>query len=297
MARPSEDRLETLEAMFDSTNGLLTLKGSLVGLRRRLDALFREWAHVVEAEEFAFPPVMSVAALAAADYFSSFPHLATLATRIGPDDQGVARFVAAAKGSPLDRIEKDHLAPAKFVLPSAACYAVYQHFQGMQLREDRYVTLMSPCFRHETSYTAGQRQWSFHMREIVCVGSEAAVRRFLEKYRTLVQQKMEEARMPFTISEATDPFFDKRDPRRLLQRLEPLKHEFLFESSLAIASINFHRNFFGERFALRTAEGEPAYSGCVAFGLERWLYACTKMFGADGNAWPACLKPTTHDVG
>lgn len=279
-----------LDNLFDQQNGLLVLKGPLVHLRRHLDAVFCSWAKHVHAEEYSFPPVLPVAALAAADYFSSFPHLATLATRIAPSEQGVARFVQASKNTMLENIPTQHLAPAQFVLPSAACYAVYHHLRGQQVQEARYITLMSPCFRHEDRYAAGQRQWAFHMREIVCIGDEDAVRKFLTTYRELIADRLREAGLAVTLSEATDPFFDKRDPRRLMQRLEPLKHEFLWNGSLAIASVNSHKTFFGERFGIKQPAGEFAFTGCVAFGLERWLYACLHEFGDDLTRWPSCLS-------
>ena len=59
---------------------------------------------------------------------------------------------------------------------------------------------------------------------------------------------------------------------------------------MAIASLNFHRTFFGERFDIRHPAGDPVCTGCVAFGLERWLYACIREFGLDWDAWPAVLK-------
>ena len=41
----------------------------------------------------------------------------------------------------------------------------------------------------------------------------------------------------------------------------------------AVASFNLHETFFGRRFGITAADGGPAWSGCVAFGLERWLLA------------------------
>ena len=277
----------SFDNLFDQEHGLLVLRGAPVHLRRHLDALFCSWAERVHAEEYSFPPLMPVAALSAAEYFSSFPHLATLATRIDPSEQ--ARFVETSKAGGLEKIATKHLAPARFVLPSAACYAVYQHLRSRQVESTQYVTLMSPCFRHEDRYIAGQRQWMFHMREIVCIGPQEAVQNFLAHYREFIAEQLTQAGLAFVLAEATDPFFDKRDPRRLMQRLEPLKHEFLWNGSLAIASVNFHKTFFGERFAISLPNGEFASTGCVAFGLERWLYACLHQFGDDLTRWPACL--------
>ena len=275
---------------FDPQAGLLTLQGAAVTGRRHLDDLFRHWASQVNAIEYAFPPVLSVVSLDLADYFNSFPHLATLTTRINPSDQGVKTFVEATQGHPLREIAPDYLTPAHYVLPSAACYAVYNHFQGQQLSQPLYVTPCSPCFRHETTYTAGERQWVFHMREIVCIGSAETVQTFLQTYRDLLTDKLKAAGLPFQLREATDPFFDKRDPRRLAQRVDPLKYEFLYQDRLAISSLNFHRDFFGQRFQIHNPAGDALYSGCVAFGLERWLTACLQEYGPNWEDWPAVLK-------
>ena len=279
-----------LEEHFDADAGLLTLSGPLVALMRGLDRTFRSWATRVEAVEHAFPPLMTVAALDRCEYFSSFPHLTTLATEIRSSQAGIERFLEATEGQPRTQIAEEYLTPARFVFPSAACYAVYHHLQGSRLETERYVTLASPCFRHESVYLAGQRQWVFNMREIVCIGAEDAVQAFLESYGELITGVLEEAGLTFERAQATDPFFDKRSPRRMIQRLEPLKQEFLYRGSLAIASLNFHRTFFGERFDIRHASGDPVCTGCVAFGLERWLYACTREFGPNWDDWPTVLK-------
>jgi len=36
--------------------------------------------------------------------------------------------------------------------------------------------------------------------------------------------------------------------------------------------------------------GEAAFSGCVAFGVERWLYAFLSRFGPDERSWPSVLR-------
>jgi hypothetical protein len=68
-----------------------------------------------------------------------------------------------------------------------------------------------------------------------------------------------------------------------MQKLFPTKEEFLYDGKLAIASVNFHRNFFGERCDIRLPDGSAAFTGCVAFGLERWLSALGDLF-TDGTA-------------
>jgi hypothetical protein len=78
---------------------------------------------------------------------------------------------------------------------------------------------------------------------------------------------------------ATDPFYQPQDGRGVMQKLTPVKEEFVYGATVAIASLNIHRNFFGERCSIRTGDGNLAFTSCVAFGLERWLHALLDRFG------------------
>jgi seryl-tRNA synthetase len=275
---------------FDS--GLLTISGAAVEVFRRLDAIFRQWAQAVGAVEYQFPPVISAGALHRADYFSSFPHLTTVATCLR--DDSVAGVKEEASRRTLTGIGKEHLADASYVLPSAACYSVYDCFRDRELPADLYVTVLSPCFRREEYYEPARRQWAFWMREIVCVGRLESVTSFLDGLKKRISDFLTEARFPFTIDEATDPFFDRRDSKLIMQRMNPLKHEFRYKSSLAIASVNFHRNFFGERFGIRDQAGHPAFSGCVAFGMERWLYSLFEEYGSNWESYPPAFHAASN---
>jgi hypothetical protein len=70
-----------------------------------------------------------------------------------------------------------------------------------------------------------------------------------------------------------------------MQKLDPVKIEMVFNGDLAIGSVNFHRNYFGEAFRI-TRAGADAYSGCIAFGVERWIFAFLTHFGTDEAGWP-----------
>jgi hypothetical protein len=52
----------------------------------------------------------------------------------------------------------------------------------------------------------------------------------------------------------------------------PVKHELVSERGVALASANFHRNFFGESCDIRLADtGEAASTACLGLGIERWI--------------------------
>ena len=59
-----------------------------------------------------------------------------------------------------------------------------------------------------------------------------------------------------------------------MQRLQPVKHEATYGGDLAIASVNLHHDHFGIGVRHHPRR-RPAHSACLAFGLERWLFALT----------------------
>jgi hypothetical protein len=124
------------------------------------------------------------------------------------------------------------------------------------------------------------------MREIVCLGSPAETGEFLEAARDMTDRFARLIGLPLDWVPATDPFFrPRRDPGALMQRLQPVKHEATYQSRLALASANLHHDHFGAAFGI-TRDGAPASSACLAFGLERWLFALTDRHGPDPAAWP-----------
>ena len=56
-----------------------------------------------------------------------------------------------------------------------------------------------------------------------------------------------------------------------MQRLMETKKELVWDGPepVAIASINRHGTFFGERFAILQPDKTPVHTACVAFGLDR----------------------------
>lgn len=267
-------------------NGQSTFSGKLLDLYRRLDRLFLSWAGACEAAEYRFPTFIDAGELAKLDYFRSFPHLVTFPVVLEVGEENLKRFT---QGEPLDsngEIHLTHTAPIRDVLTPAACYHFYTHFQGERLEAPRYVTTRATCFRREAFYSSLERQWSFSMREIVCIGTAEEVKEFLKQYQERVDIFFKKIGLPVEWKEATDPFFNpSRNPKYLLQKLDPAKTEMVYRTGLAIGSINFHRNYFGEAFQI-SREGKEAFSGCVAFGVERWIYAFLNQFGPDERDWP-----------
>ncbi len=245
-------------------HGQATLSGALLDYFERLDAGIAAFADTLAATPLRPPACLPPGVADRCGYLSSFPHHASLArpyANSSDDDPGC-------------------------VLTPAACYHVYPRLAGRDLGDASVHTLRATCFRNESHFLPLERQWAFTMREIVCVGTQTEVEAFLHRLRGVVAGWCRRLGLRGRFEQATDPFFDPASsPGWLAQRLHPLKIE-LQVHDVAIASFNQHQSHFGEAFDIRRDE-HVAWTGCVAFGLERWLLALLRCHGNDPARWPA----------
>lgn len=285
--------LAALEGYRWVPNGQSNFWGEMLALYKGLDQMFLAWArraHVAGAIDHQFPVFIQAKELQKLDYFKSFPHLISFPVYLSPDETNLKKFVEGERINPAGEMQLTELAPVHDCLTPAACYHFYINYQGRELKAPLYLTTRAQCFRRETHYLPLQRQWNFGMREIVCIGTPDEVKAHIASYRDFLTQMFETLKLPVKWEVATDPFFDPtRNPKHLMQQLEPVKHEMIYEGELSIGSTNYHRNYFGDAFKI-TRDGAEAFSGCVAFGLERWVFAILNEYGADPKAWPRALQ-------
>jgi tRNA synthetase class II (G, H, P, S and T) len=271
------------------TSGQAVISGPLLDAFRSLDGRFARWAREAGAEDYRFPTFLPARELHRLDYFRSFPHLVTFPVALDEDPESLRAFVADEPLRADGAVLLGKPAPVREVLTPAACYHFYVMLQGQEVRAPLNLTTVATCFRREAYYRPLQRQWNFTMRELVRIGSAEEVEEFLNAVRQRAEGLIAALDLPVEWRPATDPFFDPtRSPKHVAQLVDPVKTEMVYDGELAIGSVNLHRNFFGDTFGI-TRDGEPAFSGCVAFGLERWLYALLTRHGPDPRAWPSVV--------
>lgn len=269
-------------------SGQSVLSGPLLALADRLDRSFVAMAQSWNAREYRFPTFVSAAQLQRLDYFRSFPHLVTFPVHLDPDEANLERF-ARAPLNDRGEVELAATRPVREVLTPAACYHIYIHEQDRTLDRAQYYTTRNTCFRREEYYAPLRRQWGFSMREIVCMGTLDEVKEFLATCRAQVDGLLAAAGLAIEWTVATDPFFQPwKNAKYVAQRINPTKTEAVFGGDLAIASVNLHQDHFGHTFAI-ARRGAPSFSGCVAFGVERWLHAIIAAHGFDAARWPSFL--------
>lgn len=262
------------------------LSGPRLELYQALDRAFLKLSETVSAAEYQFPSFIASSALKHIDYLHSFPQHATFPAVLDRSESNIKAFRAGPIIDAQDEINITRLAPVKNLLTPAACYHFYIHFQGSRFDQPLYLTTKNTCFRNEDRFVPLERQWSFTMREIVCLGTADDIHRYLAMMQEQVNEFARALTLKFSWETATDPFFDPaNNPKHLMQRVQPNKQEILFDGRLAIGSANNHRNYFGEAFDIKVGS-EPAHSACVAFGVERWIAAILDQFGPHRGDWP-----------
>ncbi|MET9553700.1 hypothetical protein [Streptomyces sp. NPDC006645] len=266
-------------ASWTAERGLAMFREPATLLIRALDDVFARWGAEAGAERMSFPPLLRTDDLRTLDYFANFPHLGAPVSRIRPDRLDHHTTTAPDSGP----VAAEDLADAHHLLPSAACYGCFVHLAGTATDTPLHITTVAQCFRHEDHYDGLRRLWGFTMREIICVGSAEHARDHLERHHKRLALFAAALGLDLVRGPATDPFFQQDGARGIMQRLAPVKDEYTYPDGTAVASMNRHRNFFGERCAIHYA-GQPAHTSCVAFGLERWVHALDERYDGDLRA-------------
>jgi seryl-tRNA synthetase len=189
------------------------------------------------------------------------------------------------------------LSPADLVLSPAACYPVYPiaASRGQLPKGGLRFDVAADCFRREPSKHLDRLQ-SFRMREYVCIGTPDDVADFRERWMVRAQAIATDLGLTFRVDYASDPFFGRVGQMKAVsQKQQQLKFELLIplrseDQPTACMSFNYHREHFGTTWGIQDANGEPAHTGCVAFGMDRLAVAMFHTHGTDVSAWPAKVR-------
>jgi seryl-tRNA synthetase len=247
------------------------------------------------AEVLRFPPVMSRAQIERHGYLKSFPNLLGAVSCICGDERHIRGVVNRfmEDGTPWT----DELQAADLVLAPAACYPVYPiaAARGVVPADGYVFDVAADCFRREPS-TDIDRFQSFRMREYVRVGTQTQIQAFREAWIERATGLADRLGLSYRVDLASDPFFGRGGQLAAASQLEQaLKFELLVpihstEKPTACMSFNYHQDHFGLTWDLNTESGEPAHTGCVAFGMDRLAVALFATHGTNLAAWPASVK-------
>jgi seryl-tRNA synthetase len=290
-------RLRESGSLWDVAPGISGLRGPVVTLRREIEAALADIARGETRNEWCAPAAVGFDTLERAQYFSSFPQWLSTASHLSGDE---AALQAIASSESPGRAARSAAGTPETALPPAVCYNTYAALADSTIDAPLLMTAQGTCWRHEGArHAALERGWAFTMREIVCLGAAWDVKSLLDRGVERASALAARLGLETELVLASDPFFaPTARGRAALQRIKGLKHELVFRfpdnRQLAIASFNDHEAFFGNSFAISLNDGSPASSGCVAFGLERWLLAVLVTHGIEPTDWPLAALAGSH---
>ncbi len=298
-ARDVFDDLLLQGAAVEAGEGQITLGEPVLSLMDHLDARIREMAvREFGAREFRYPTLIPTSVMRRCGYFQSFPQLMMFVSRLHGDVDAYRGFLHDVAGAgDLTGALRTYSAGFDHCLPPTMCFHTYHQLADSALATPSCtITARGKSFRFESRYRRSlERLWDFTIREIVFLGPREHVLASRRRLMELTWELMDALDLGGRCEVANDPFFiDGNTAERVWsQRLLELKYELrspLDESrDVAVCSFNFHDRFFGEAFAIDTADGR-AHTACAGFGLERLAYAFLCRHGLDPGRWPPDVR-------
>ncbi len=187
------------------------------------------------------------------------------------------------------------LTPTEVMLTPATCYPLYPTATGEVTYAGRLVDLRSSVFRHEPSNDPARLQ-IFRQREFVRIGTAEQALAHRHYWLRLSKEILNSVGLDVHVEAANDPFFGRGGKvMASAQKEQELKFELLHpvateEKLTAVASCNYHLDYFGRAFDIRTPDGNYAHTACIGFGLERTVLALFMKHGFDVDRWPGDVK-------
>lgn len=276
--------------------GAVTLHGDACRVLTALDHAFTTLGRTMfGAVDHQYPTMIAKDTMERCSYFSSFPHHVTFAPHLREHVESINE-VANASAEARSQAILSALAPPTHLLSPAVCFHTYAWLADRALEQPVTVTALGRCFRWEsTNFATLERLWDFSLREIVFVGDPAWIEDRRQQTLVAVQGIVERLGLDAWIETANDPFFvGNFAAKRYHQLMTQAKFELRLAlpyagTSLAAASFNIHADFFGRSFQVKRGDGF-ASTGCVGFGLERWVWAMFAQHGPRLADWPATTR-------
>ncbi|GAA1973065.1 hypothetical protein [Kitasatospora viridis] len=281
--------------------GVFGYAGLVAGLLEGLDGFLRRRLGRFRPAAVLLPSLTSPGTLLRTGALPEAAHTAHFVFHLDESLSTTSRFAAECIPDGADALDLRALpgtsAAPDAVLAPAACQPFYRTLSDQVLREPVVVTGRASCYRYESGATETLRRLTeYRVRELIVVGSAAQVAAIRAELLEFTIGLLAELSLDGRLVTASDPFFvDAFARMRSYQLAMEVKHELLLSlpfdgSEVAGCSVNHHGEHFGRAWNIRTADGNPAQSCCLGFGLERWAYAVLAQYGTDPAAWPDELR-------
>ena len=184
----------------------------------------------------------------------------------------------------------------EYALSPSACFHVYEELKNEKLACNTVVTFTQSVFRNEGRFNFKEfgRMRDYHVREIVFIGDMDFVSNSREIMIDKIKEFIEIIKLDASITVASDPFIlPKMQKFKKLQVIDNSKYELRLSyndnKDMSVGSFNLHGTAFTQPFNI-SVEGKETVTGCIGFGLERFVLSFLSQYGEDDNQWPDLIK-------
>jgi seryl-tRNA synthetase len=233
-----------------------------------IDERFRKEALDLGAVEYHIPAMIDQDVLSKCGYFTTFPQHLTIAAH--------AKREAYLKIAEEKHICNNTATVSHSYFTPAACLHIYPMLENQKLTQ-KVITTKARVYRYEDEQFNGTtRFWDFTVREIVFIGDSGYVSKCLEHMKSKTLDYTMKIGLPAEICSATDNFYpSKRNSiKQKLQLSNAIKFELsvqVNDNTVAVSSFNYHDTHFSKPFHFD--EKGSIVTGCIGYGLERWVAA------------------------
>lgn len=282
-------------SFFFYNDGAIGLNGKALFLYAFFEKEFKQIAHELYEEciDKLYPVLLDITDYTRTGYLHNSPQYSIFCSNVKEDIKVLERVEEISINSDKTNI----LASPRFVLSPSACFHVYAEYQNRILYEDVAITFTQNVFRNEGRLNFDEigRLRDYHVREIVFLGREDFVISKRNEAISRVYSMMKEFRLCGNISAASDSFIMPQIQRfKKIQIQEKIKYETQLNYDenklMSVASFNLHGDTFSHAFNIKSANGKKVVSGCIGFGLERWVMCFIAQYGDDVNLWPNRIR-------
>ncbi len=272
--------------------GVYGLSGVFEDVIERFERFVTRMGADLNPDVVRFPPLLNRQNYLKTNHIETFPNLMGSVHSFLGTEKDVPEFARKkAEGEDWSR----SLDATEVMMVPAACYPLYPSMSGTLPKGGKIVDLRAYVFRHEPSPDPARMQ-IFRQREYVRLGTPEEALAHRDYWLKKGEEMLRAVGLDVEPVVANDPFFGRGGRvMAATQREQALKFELVVpvastEKPTAVTSSNYHLDYFGKTFDIRTADGEVAHTACVGFGLERIALALFKKHGFTPAKWPAAVR-------
>ncbi|MBW4080404.1 hypothetical protein [Paenibacillus sp. S150] len=285
----SEEELLASDLISRCGEGLISLNGVAARLYQFLDECFIRLLEGYHPQLRKFPVLLPLETYASTKYLTTSPQYAMFCCSVRESILEVNTLQKHVVEGNITSL----LTHPQYAFSPSACFHLYEELRGSTLPQNSVYTFRQNVFRNEGRFNWGEleRLRDYTVREIVFIGDEDYVYGFREELTGKLLSLLRQLGLDYEMKVGSDPFIiPEMQKYKALQTRSKVKYELKVAkgraTAIACASLNLHGVSFANSFGFEVLGTEPTVSGCVGFGLERWVLAFLSQYGNDVAHWP-----------